>query len=726
MKKWRRFLSVLLVCFIGLSAVQVHAEKDVSRLEKAEAMGLEKWVDEEGWLLDSFYEDKSDQKLEEMKVHELIHSVTPEELDAYVRRLNAGIAGYVITRYQKIQEGYDITGIFEVNGFLAYCIQHNVVTPPLGSPTSPPVETNNDNLRKVLYYGYNGPASKGYSYVKTAMAASNANGVPSGNTGKRVLTEISALPSPPKKFHVWVVHTNGGKSQDLAYYTLEKNGSLKLQKSSASTELTEGNSSYSLEGAVYGVYSDSACAKQVTVLTTNQKGESNTAELSPGTYYVKEKTAPKGYALSKEVKTIQVIENQTTVFKITDVPQTNPMDILLEKLDAETKEKKSQGSATLKDAEFTVKFYKEEYTGKEKPIRKWVFRTDKDGIVKFTEAYKVSGDTLWKNSDGKPVLPLGTVTIQETKAPDGYLMNPEIFVQKITAKGDGGFVQTYQKVLVEENILKLKLIKRQSNTDIVIPDAVFEHTKPDGTKETLKADEKGELLFKGLQHGVHKIKEISVMDGYVLNENILEFHVSETNKITLQSTIDETLGKVEFHVNEDGNVIVEMEDLLAPVCLTVHKVNDKNLKLAGAEFTLYADKECTEEVKKEITDEKGILQMKDLQIGKKYYLKETRPPKGYKIPADFFGNPIVYEVYTESTPVEDRFQFQINGKIYGTDENEMFFVSGTKAEREIHAVIVNKAGFKLPDTGSVWMFPLIFAGVGLCIWGFHSERRKQV
>ena len=47
------------------------------------------------------------------------------------------------------------------------------------------------------------------------------------------------------------------------------------------------NSSYSLKGAVYGVYTDKDCTKKVKELTTGDNGTSNTVTLSAGTYYVK-------------------------------------------------------------------------------------------------------------------------------------------------------------------------------------------------------------------------------------------------------------------------------------------------------------------------------------------------------------------------------------------------------------------------------------------------------
>ena len=108
--------------------------------------------------------------------------------------------------------------------------------------------------------------------------------------------------------------------------------------------------------------------------------------------------------------------------------------------------------------------------------------------------------------NGRPAVPIGTITIQETKAPEGYLLNPELFVRQITAKGNTESVDTYNTLGVPERILKLDLIKRQEGLDVPIPGVKFEHESPDGKKETIETDQNGELTLKGLQYGTHKFK----------------------------------------------------------------------------------------------------------------------------------------------------------------------------------------------------------------------------
>lgn len=520
-----------------------------------------------------------------------------------------------------------------------------------------------------------------------------------------------------------------GKRVSLNVNFLSK-GKLNLIKTSANPEITNGSSCYSFEGAEFGVYSNpNVTSGLVGKLVTDKAGNTNALDLNAGTYWVKELKAPKGYALSSEVKKIQVSAGKTTTVTFADIPQMDPVGILLGKIDRETNLNKPQGSASLQGAEFTVKYYegfweKDPSTLGEKPMRTWVFATDEYGSCDYDNSFKVSGDELYFNTANIPSLPLGTITIQETKAPEGYLINHEVFVRQITPDGSADNVHTYNKPIIPENILKLDLVKKQEGTDIVIPGAEFEHVKPDGTSEKAKTDANGQLSFKGLQYGKHVLRELSVMDGYLVNGNVLEFTVAEDNTITLTSEIKDEEGKIKFDITPEGNISLIVEDKLAPFDLIIHKENDKHTVLAGAEFALYTDKACTQEWKKAVTDNQGLLKVNGLNVGTKYYLKETKAPTGYKLPVDAFGKPVVYEIYTKSTPVKDEFIFYVNGKPYTTVDTGIFTVTGTKADREVNMTITNIAGNRLPATGSMLMYPMMLLGTGLVLMSYYRKKKN--
>ena len=71
--------------------------------------------------------------------------------------------------------------------------------------------------------------------------------------------------------------------QDIARCAITE-GHLTLKKTSSNTDITSGNSCYSLAGAVYNVMQGGSV---VGTLTTNSSGNTNTIDLDPGNYTVK-------------------------------------------------------------------------------------------------------------------------------------------------------------------------------------------------------------------------------------------------------------------------------------------------------------------------------------------------------------------------------------------------------------------------------------------------------
>lgn len=69
--------------------------------------------------------------------------------------------------------------------------------------------------------------------------------------------------------------------------------------------------------------------------------------------------------------------------------------------------------------------------------RSWVIKTATNGIAYLDKAHLVSGDEFYYSSseNKNPCLPLGTVTIQETKAPENYELNPDLYIGQITEEG---------------------------------------------------------------------------------------------------------------------------------------------------------------------------------------------------------------------------------------------------------------------------------------------------
>lgn len=235
--------------------------------------------------------------------------------------------------------------------------------------------------------------------------------------------------------------------------TFHNKGKMKLKKKSSNPGISDNNPCYSLEGATYGVYSDSGCTQQVGTLTCNASGDSNVIDIAPGTYYVKETKAGKSYALDEGIHKVNVSGGQTATVNVTDAPQNDPADMLVAKVDAETGKASPLGAGTLAGAEFTVKYYDGFYTQEnlpEKATRTWVLKTNENGYTSLIRAktepdkYFVKGDTFYQNTEGRYTLPLGTVTIQETKAPAGYLLSDSsVHIQQITSNSTSEFVSTF-------------------------------------------------------------------------------------------------------------------------------------------------------------------------------------------------------------------------------------------------------------------------------------------
>ena len=231
------------------------------------------------------------------------------------------------------------------------------------------------------------------------------------------------------------------------------NGNLELKKSSSKPEYSEGNNNYTLAGAEYVVYSDKGLTKKVDTLITKADGSTNVLkDILAGTYYVREEKASKGFHKDENVYTVEVKSGETTTVKSVEIPLDDPVAVVLQKQDATTGLAVPQGDASLALAEFTLKFYAGNYadgvdpsTSGIAPTRTWVLRTDGNGKSYLSRAginfsyngqsypYKVSGDELYLDENNAPTLPLGTLTIQETKAPEGYHMpdSATVHVRKI-------------------------------------------------------------------------------------------------------------------------------------------------------------------------------------------------------------------------------------------------------------------------------------------------------
>ena len=221
----------------------------------------------------------------------------------------------------------------------------------------------------------------------------------------------------------------------------EGSSGVKVIKKSSVPTLTDGNLLYSLSSAEFTVYKSRTDAEQKAnpfmTLTTDENGVSTVIEIDLGTYYVRETKAPTGFELSNEIKelVIDAIREEPYVVEFEDKPVAAPLSILLQKRNATTG---ADTQADVSGAEYTVSYYTdfldEEMIGALAPARTWVFSVDGNGMCRYDAEHLVSGDALYTDGSGNNVLPLGTVKIKETKAPDGFYLDEMVFIRQITAE----------------------------------------------------------------------------------------------------------------------------------------------------------------------------------------------------------------------------------------------------------------------------------------------------
>ncbi|ASS37169.1 VaFE repeat-containing surface-anchored protein [Mogibacterium pumilum] len=246
----------------------------------------------------------------------------------------------------------------------------------------------------------------------------------------------------PENFKSYLAYPTNG-TQMMLTWGIKPYGKIEVVKSIGNNIKIAGEckGTYSLAGAVYTVYDEAGTA--VGKLTTDEKGRTGTLEVKPGKYTIKETTAPVGYELDKTVYKVESKAETTSTVQSYDSPVFAPVKIFLEK--------KASGDSYMNPsdmagAEFEVKYY--DTIGpveNAKAVRTWKLRTTKDASGKYTAELRdknlVKGsDPLFITEQGDAVLPRGTVTIRETKAPVGYLLDKTVYTKKINGDGAGAAV----------------------------------------------------------------------------------------------------------------------------------------------------------------------------------------------------------------------------------------------------------------------------------------------
>ena len=262
-----------------------------------------------------------------------------------------------------------------------------------------------------------------------------------------------------------------------------KAGNLDIQKVSANPTITNGNSCYSLAGAQYQLKDGSG--NVVATLTTGADGKASAQKIKAGNYTLVESVASPGYEKSNESVNVTIEAGKTTSIVgngcLTENPTNDPLLIEINKLDLDTGKSKPSGDASLEGAEFTIRYYNGFYNHDNLPSKStktWIIKTIKEKNRKYRATlhsdYLVDGvkqDDFYYE-DGMITLPLGTLTIEETKAPKGYRtdnaqivdkdgnssgLKNGIFLSQISQHGDTASVDVGNYPEIKDGVKKQKI-----------------------------------------------------------------------------------------------------------------------------------------------------------------------------------------------------------------------------------------------------------------------------
>ena len=405
-------------------------------------------------------------------------------------------------------------------------------------------------------------------------------------------------------------------------------GYLELKKASENPSLSESNSTYSLEGAIFGVYDKNG--NRVAQLQTDENGQSQRSPLLPvGTYTIKEEQAPAGFANTAD-KSIPIHAGSVTQSTISNTPQSCLIDLVLQKVDAETKVSSPLGSATLGGAQFQVSYYDRYLTvpqlvqntltafmdGEEaqsnqlsipqswgNPVRSWIFETDEEGKIHFSKDYFVEGDDFYYDHEGSIVLPLGTVEIKEIKAPEGYLPVENTFVVFLNESGTEPHIENWEVIEISEQVKRgdFAFSKTRQGSMERLASVPFRITsKTTRESHVLVTDENGMASTESswTPHSQNTNKGTSADDGIWFGQDALG----------TQAPVDDNLGALPYDTYTVEELPCSANEGMVPVAFEITISRDKTTLDLGT----VDNKPYTPEIKGEIDKRQTLFKANGL------------------------------------------------------------------------------------------------------------------
>ena len=331
-----------------------------------------------------------------------------------------------------------------------------------------------------------------------------------------------------------------------------------------------------LQGAEFEITQD---GKQIETITTGENGIATSSLLPFGNYLVKEIKAPAKYVLNGEEHPVTISENGKTI-EITHTNKIIKGKVAVKKTDSEI------ADLNLEGAEFTI------YDNNKNTVA--TITTNKDGYA-----------------ESEP-LNYGTYTMQETKAPKGYLLSNKVWDINIT---EDGKVYSYD---ITNDVIKgkLQIVKVDSeNEEKPVEGAGFDviAVNVNGIKEGtvvdhVVTDKDGFAYTKDLRYGDYKFHETDTPKGYWKSDKDYSFSITENGKtyvkyvknspiqakvrvIKVDSKDGKPLKGVKFQIrNADTKKLVEFTNFIGiiPMKTTTLETN-KNGELATPQNLAYGN-----------------------------------------------------------------------------------------------------------------------------------------
>ena len=371
--------------------------------------------------------------------------------------------------------------------------------------------TNGDNrysLEGAVYTVYSGNTAvatiatdaSGYGYTNVAL-----------QNGRYSIKETTS----PKNYYKdktthWVTISYGDAALNVSDAPIPLEYSINLTKTSANVSITNGDSGYSLAGAVYKIYNSSGT--EVASITTDSSGKgSSSAKLKNGTYTAVESKAPPGYALDTTRHTVR-INNADATLNVSDVPLIKT--VTLTKTSANTSITAGNSNYSLAGAVYDV-YEGNSATGT--PVAS--FTTNTSGVATLS----------------RKLYPNRTYTILERTPPPGYVKDttPHLFYLTYnSATMDVVDDPQYVKIMVKKKDSGTKTNVAAGNASLA--GAVYAITyKENGVDKTVQktTNSSGILYFTNVPLGEIKIQEISAPVGYKLDSTVHTYNVT-SDKVT--------------------------------------------------------------------------------------------------------------------------------------------------------------------------------------------------